>query len=142
MVTRGYNERVKFLGKALGWGLVIYAVMYLLWSGLVIYGLSFGVSSLVLRVVALAVLVTIAARSLHLTERMDVVPHSVTWAVVAVILDAIFLVPFSGWSLYAEWSVWAGYALVAIIPLFTYSSSSLKLSMRANRSDTAYRSQA
>ena len=110
---------MRFGMRALGWGIVIYAVMYLLWSGLVIYGLAAGVFSLVVRLIALAVITTIAGRAQRLTTWKDLVPFSIVWAVVAVILDAIFLVPFSGWSLYATWSVWVGYALVAIIPLFT-----------------------
>ena len=55
----------------------------------------------------------------RLTNWKDLAPFTILWAVIAVILDAIFLVPFSGWALYASWSVWVGYALVAIIPLVT-----------------------
>ena len=110
---------MQFVMRTAGWGVVIYALMYLIWSGLVIYGLSFGLFSLLFRIGALVVMTTIAARSLHFATRMDVLPYSLFWAVVAVVLDAIFLVPFSGWSLYATWSVWAGYALVAVVPLLT-----------------------
>ena len=108
-----------FLKKGLGWGVVIYAVMYLLWSGLVIYGLALGVVSLTVRILALTLVTTIAGKSLRLTNWKDLLPYSLSWAVVAILLDALFLVPFSGWALYSTWSVWVGYALVAIIPLFT-----------------------
>ncbi|HWO07187.1 MAG TPA: hypothetical protein VNM40_01230 [Candidatus Paceibacterota bacterium] len=111
---------MQFALRALGWGVVIYAVMYLLWSGLVIYGLAFGLVALAIRIAVLASVTTIAARSLRATTRMDVAPYSISWAVVAAALDAIVLVPFSGWGLYSEWSVWAGYALVALIPLATF----------------------
>lgn len=112
---------MQFLGKSLGWGVTIYALMYLLWSGLVMYGLSFGIISLVVRLLALALITTIAARALRMMHRFDLLPYTIGWAVVAIALDALFLVPFSGWALYAEWSVWAGYALVAILPLLTFS---------------------
>ena len=108
---------MRFGARALGWGIAIYAVMYLLWSGLVIYGLAAGVTSLVIRLVTLAAITIIAARSLHMPNWRDLVPYTVSWALIAVVLDALFLVPFSGWALYATWSVWVGYALVAIIPL-------------------------
>ena len=108
---------LRFGMYALGWGIAIYAIMYLLWSGLVIYGLAAGVLSLVVRLVALAGVTMIAARSLHLPNWKDLVPYTISWAVAAVVLDALFLVPFSGWSLYATWSVWVGYALVAILPI-------------------------
>jgi len=110
---------MNLLKGAIGWGIVIYAVMYLVWSGLVIYGLSLGILSLVLRIFTLAVITTIAGRSLRLASWKDIIPYSVGWAIVAIILDLVFLVPFSGLALYASWSVWVGYALVAIIPLLT-----------------------
>ncbi|MEK7155636.1 MAG: hypothetical protein AAB734_02045 [Patescibacteria group bacterium] len=114
---------LRFGMYALGWGIAIYAIMYLLWSGLVIYGLAAGVLSLVVRLVALAGVTTIAARSLHLPNWKDLVPYTISWAVAAVVLDALFLVPFSGWSLYATWSVWVGYALVAILPILPILAS-------------------
>ncbi|MFZ2887130.1 MAG: hypothetical protein WA021_04900 [Minisyncoccia bacterium] len=135
---------MQFALRAVGWGIVVYAIMYLIWSGLVIYGLSLGILSLVFRIGTLALVTTFAARSLHLATRMDVLPYSISWAVAAIILDAIFLVPFSGWTLYAEWSVWAGYALVAIIPVLTFSfpwsisSTTAKVTPRP-RSEMAYR---
>lgn len=110
---------MRFGMYALGWGIAIYAVMYLLWSGLVIYGLAAGVLSLIVRLIALTVVTTIAARSLRLPDWKDLAPYTVSWAVVAILLDALFLVPFSGWALYATWSVWVGYALVAILPILT-----------------------
>ncbi|MFZ2556045.1 MAG: hypothetical protein WAZ27_05190 [Minisyncoccia bacterium] len=103
--------------RSLGWGVVIYAIMYLAWSGLVIYGLSLGTLSLVARVLVLFFIVSIAVNSLRLQDWKDILPYSALWAAVAVLLDAIFLVPFTGWELYSSWSVWAGYALVVIFPL-------------------------
>ena len=110
---------MRFAARALGWGIAIYALMYLLWSGLVIYGVAAGIFSLIVRLGALAVITTIAGREQRLTNWKDLAPFTISWAVIAVVLDAIFLVPFSGWALYASWSVWVGYALVAIIPLVT-----------------------
>ena len=91
---------LRFGARALGWGIAIYAVMYLLWSGLVIYGLAAGILSLVVRLLALAAVTTIAGRAVRMTDWKDLAPYTIVWAVVTIILDAIFLVPFSGWSLY------------------------------------------
>ena len=110
---------MRFARGAIGWGIAIYALMYLLWSGLVIYGLAAGGLSLIVRLLALAIITTIAGRSIRMTNWKDLAPYTCVWAVIAIVLDAIFLVPFSGWSLYATWSVWVGYALVAVIPLIT-----------------------
>src|SRR3989344_3837706 len=78
-----------WLTRAVGWGVVIYAVMYLVWSGLVIYGLSLGLLSLALRILTLVLITTIAARSLRRADWKDILPFSISWAIVAVILDAI-----------------------------------------------------
>jgi hypothetical protein len=108
---------MNFAQRVLGWGISIYAVMYLLWSGLVIYGLASGYLSLIVRVAALAVITTIAARTLRVGSLKELLPYSLGWAAVTLALDAIFLVPFSGWELYGSFSVWVGYALVAIFPM-------------------------
>lgn len=105
------------LFRALGWGIVIYAIMYLAWSGMVIYGLSLGVVSLVARLSVLALITIIAVRAMRLSDPKDIVGNALVWAATAVGLDMIFLVPFSGWALYASWSVWAGYALIVVFPL-------------------------
>lgn len=110
---------MSWLKNAVGWGVVIYAVMYLAWSGLVIYGLSLGILSLIVRLAVLVVIITIAGRSLRVDNWKDLVPYTFVWAVIAALLDGLFLVPFSGWALYSSWSVWVGYALVVVIPLFT-----------------------
>jgi hypothetical protein len=107
---------MRFATRAISWGIAIYAVMYLAWSGLVIYGLSFGLVSLIIRLAVLVAVTSAAVRSLRVVSPLDVLPYSIAWGVVAAILDSIFLVPFAGWSLYTEWSVLLGYALVALIP--------------------------
>lgn len=121
---------MNFVTRALGWGVVIYAVMYLLWSGLVLYGLAAGVASLILRIGALAVVTTLAARTLHIQNWKDLAPYTVSWALITIALDALYLVPYSGWALYGNGSVWVGYTLVALIPLLTvsYFASSAKAS--------------
>ena len=103
--------------RTIGWGILIYAVMYLVWSGLDIYGLSLGYLSLTVRLIVLFGMTTIAARALRFSTWKDVVPHSIGWALTAIVLDALFLVPFSGWELYSSWSVWLGYALIVVFPL-------------------------
>lgn len=104
------------LFRASGWGIVIYAIMYLAWSGLVTYGLSLGVPSLLARLLILFVCVHIAVGTLRLSNWKDILPYSLVWALVAICMDALFLVPFTGWQLFASWSVWMGYAFVALLP--------------------------
>ncbi|OGG50083.1 hypothetical protein A3C18_00415 [Candidatus Kaiserbacteria bacterium RIFCSPHIGHO2_02_FULL_54_11b] len=106
-------------GALLGWGICIYAVMMLAWSGLVIYGLA---GTLVARILVLCVLIivtTIAARSLRYHSWKDILPYSIAWALMMGLLDAVYTVPYSNWTIYADWNLWVGYSLVAIVPLLT-----------------------
>ena len=104
-------------GALFGWGIVIYAIMSLLWSGLVIYGIAATSASLFIRLCALIVLATIAGRSLRFHSWKDILPYSIFWALMMAGLDAIYTVPFSGWALYTDWYLWVGYGLVAAVPL-------------------------
>jgi uncharacterized membrane protein SirB2 len=102
--------------KSVGWGVVVYAVMYLVWSGLMMYGIE-GLSGVVIRLAVLLLVTRIAAHSLAATSWTGILPYSLSWAATAVLLDGIFLVPFTGYALYASWDVWLGYALLLVLPL-------------------------
>lgn len=104
-------------GALLCWGVVIYAVLQLLWSGFLIYGVSKGILPHTIEFLMLILLALVAGRSLHFKSWKDVLPYSLVWAAQAAVLDAIYSVPFAGWSLYAQWGVWAGYAVLVIVPL-------------------------
>ena len=106
------------IGALLGWGIVIYAVIFLAWSGFVLYGFIDGVMP---RIAALAILIAlalIAGRSLRFHSWRDILPYSIAWTVVAALLDVVFSVPFAGWSLYLDWNVWVGYSMILFVPLF------------------------
>ncbi len=102
-----------------GWAIVIYSVMFLLWSGIVIYGFAGTTWAWLVQLAALILVTTIAARSLHLTTWQDMLVHSVPWAVLVALMDAIYSVPFAGWGIYYDWKVWLGYALVALVPVLS-----------------------
>jgi len=104
-------------GALLGWGIVIYAIMSLVWSGLVMYNMADSFLSLAVRLCVLIFIALVAGRSLRCHSWQDVLPYSAFWAATMVVLDAVYTVPFSGWALYSDWRLWLGYALVALIPL-------------------------
>ncbi len=109
-------------GALLGWGIVIYAVMTLAWSGIVIYGVMNSIGAFPSRILVLCVLVivtSIAGLSLRLHSWKDILPYSVLWALIIGLLDAVYTVPFSGWVIYGDWNLWVGYTLVAVVPLLT-----------------------
>jgi hypothetical protein len=111
-----HNERMKY-GALLGWGIGIYAVLSLVWSGFVIYNVAQGIVPRLVQLLVLVLLALIAGRSLRLNSWKDILPYSAFWALEAAALDAIYTVPFSGWALYGNYVVWLGYATLALIPL-------------------------
>ncbi len=110
-----HNERMN-LRALLGWGIVIYAVLFLVWSGLVIHGLSGNFFARFIVLGALVLVTAIATRALRLNSERDVAPYAVGWVFVAAALDAVFSVPNAGWGMYADWNLWVGYVLLLIVP--------------------------
>ncbi len=111
------------LRALIGWGIVIYATLYLVWSGLMIHG--FG-GNFLTRIVIFATLISvtsIATRSLRISLERDIAPYAVGWVVVAMILDAIFVVPSAGWAIYANWNLWVGYILLFLVPFIVIAVS-------------------
>ncbi len=104
-------------GTLVGWGIVIYAVMALAWSGIVIYGFAGTFLARLFELLVLTFVATIAGRALRHHSWKDILPYSLAWALMMAVFDALFSVPFAGWAIYADWNLWLGYALVALVPL-------------------------
>ena len=112
------NDDMKY-SSIFGWAIVIYAVMFLFWSGMVIYGYAGTTAAWILQIAALVAVTTVAARSLHLTTWQDMILYSISWAILVALMDAVYSVPFAGWQIYYDWKVWLGYALVALVPILS-----------------------
>ncbi|MBP9757496.1 MAG: hypothetical protein KBD06_02760 [Candidatus Pacebacteria bacterium] len=104
------------LRPLLGWGIVIYAVLHLVWSGFVAYGLSANILAHIAMIATLVVLAVIATRSLRLLSERDVIPYAIGWALIAMVLDAVVIVPLSGWVVFSDLNVWVGYGLLLAVP--------------------------
>ncbi len=116
------------LGALIGWGIVIYAVLFLVWSGLVIQGFSGFILSRVVILATLVIVTTIATRSLRLTNERDIAPYAFGWVVVAAGLDVIFSVPSAGWVMYSNWNLWVGYFLLLAVPFVVTALSGRRAS--------------
>lgn len=114
-------------GALIGWGICIYAIMTLAWTGLALYGFAGTWGSRVAELIVLIITVTIAGRSLRFNSWKDILPYSILWVVIMALLDAVYTVPLSGWGIYADWNLWLGYALVALVPLFAPSTRMVKV---------------
>lgn len=110
--------RFKF-GVLFGWGIIIYAVMFLLWSLFLTYGFVEGLVPRVVGLLALLFMTIVAGRSLRAGRWHDILPYSLCWGITMVIIDAVANVPYTGWGIFADWSIWFGYAVVVAGPLLT-----------------------
>ncbi len=103
--------------RAIGWGIVLYATMYLSWALMIAYGLQ---GTLLSRGILLAVLVvSTAIATRHLPARLwkDILPYSLAWGISIAAIDAMLAAPSGSWGIYADPNLWVGYALVVIVPL-------------------------
>jgi hypothetical protein len=107
------------LGARIGWGIVIYAVVFLVWTGTGIYGFTQGVEPYIAELLALIIVCLWAGSELKFRTWKDIFPYSFGWAVIAVALDALYVVPLQGWGWYEQWATWISYALIALLPLLS-----------------------
>jgi hypothetical protein len=111
-----HNREVKW-GLLAGWGIAIYAFIFLLWNILVIYGYVGGMLPRLVLTIALIAVLILAAHNLHLTHWYEMLPYAVGWILIALVLDLICTVPVSGWMVWRDWTIWVGYALMLCVPL-------------------------
>lgn len=105
------------LGSRIGWGIVIYAVVFLASAGMTLYGWTSGVAPYLVELLVLAAVCVWAGSELKFRSWKDILPYSIGWAIIAVALDALYAVPLQGWDWFGQWTTWASYLLVALLPL-------------------------
>jgi hypothetical protein len=105
------------LGALFGWGIVIYAVTALASSGMVIYGFMQGSMPHIVGILVLFVACVAAGSELKFKRAIDILPYSIGWAAIYMVLNGILFVPADGWELYSSWMLWAVCALVVLFPL-------------------------
>ncbi len=104
-------------GALVGWGIVIYSVVFLSWYGLFIHGYTSGILPHIVQNLVLIIVAVIAGRSLRFRSWKDILPYSFAWALMMGLLDIVYSVPFGGWQIYYDWNLWVGYAFVLLLPL-------------------------
>ena len=103
-------------GILFGWGIVMYAVQFLVATILTIHPVQvpFHIAILILTLVCTSVA---GGRLLGFARSADILPYSIVWLLIVIGVDAVVTFPFSGWSMYANWQLWSNYILTAIMPL-------------------------
>ena len=105
--------------KLLCWGVGIYALMALVWRFSVLYDLGNGLLPILGRLVILIIAATLAGRSLRLTKAADILPYSIGWTLISMLLDTVLVLPTTGSSMYADVNLWIGYGLILTVPLLS-----------------------
>lgn len=116
-----HNRGVKW-GLLVGWGIVIYSVVFLVWSLLVIHGFVEGLLPRIVLACTLAGVLFLAGKNLRFHHWQDVLPYSIGWLLMALLFDLICAVPVSGWAIWTDWNIWVGYLMVVLVPILTVSS--------------------
>jgi len=104
--------------KVIGWGLSIYAIMFLLWSGFVTYGFIEGLMPRIVGLIVLVGLMYYAGKSLPVSSWQAAIPYALGWVIVVAALDSLISVPATGWIIFLDWNLWISYAIIFAVPLF------------------------
>lgn len=111
------------LRSLVGWGIVIYAVLFLVWSGLAMYDFGGTIFSRGIVLLTLIAATAIATRSLRIYSESEIAPYAFGWVLVAALLDSVFAVPAAGWAIYSDWNLWLGYAVLLAVPFVVIALS-------------------
>lgn len=105
--------------KAFGFGVLIWAVMFILASILVAFGVSIGIGwSLVLAIV-MAVLSYSFAVNANAGNSGQALGYGLLWAAIGIVLDLVISRQFQS-NIFGMWTYWVGYALILFAPWVEY----------------------
>lgn len=105
--------------KAIGFGILIWAIMFLLAAILVAAGITIGIGwslALALAIGVVAYSFALSADSAGLGQAFG---YGLLWAIIGIALDLIITRQFQD-NLFSMWTYWVGYALVFFAPWFEY----------------------
>lgn len=112
-----HNARMQTLFRTVGYGIILYAVMYLAWGLFAAYGFA---GTQIARLGLFLVLIAstaIAARSLRYSSLRDSMLFVIAWLATIAVLDALFAGANGTWSIFADPNLWIGYLLVLGTPI-------------------------
>jgi|GEM_PF-1568782 len=106
--------------KKLGYGVAIWAIIYLVATGFVAYNVMDSFGAKIVMIIIVAGLAVWAGTKIQEQSSAKVMRYTVSWVMIGLILDLILTVPFTGVSIFGDWSLWVNYGLIIVLPLFTY----------------------
>lgn len=106
------------MSRTLLWGIAIYAVMFLAANFVHMHADWFIGWDRIFMLGTLVITLAYATDALKARTLHDAIPHALAWTLVAMALDASFVLPQSDIAtLYGNSDTWVGYILLATLPL-------------------------
>lgn len=107
--------------KALGYGAIIYAVVYLVVCAFIGMKIDPNTTIWAWAVIEVAFLATAVflATKLGTKNINEALVYGLVWAVIMVVGDLVLTVPFTGIEFMYQWTIWLSYALTFLIPAAT-----------------------
>jgi hypothetical protein len=104
--------------RIIGWGFGIFAVIYLMMSALVAYGLENSLLAKLVGLTAVTLMAIWAGRSVKAVKILEMIKYSLGWTIIVFVLDLILTVPLTGWGVFSQWQILLSYLLLLVVPLF------------------------
>ena len=101
------------------YGFLTYATIFMLWSLLAAYGMSYGLGAQIVSYAVTALPKTIATRMFPIGSLQIAILAGLGWAILHMALDAVYVVPAAGFAAFLTSYVWIEYAVVALTPAAT-----------------------
>lgn len=108
--------------KAIGFGLLLWIIMFVVVSAFVAFNwYQFLWIQVVIAIIA-GIIVWILADYVDIKNYSLALSYGLTWVIVGLILDALISYQFDN-SIFTSWTLWLGYLLVLLVPLFRIKKS-------------------
>ena len=105
--------------KALGFGALVWLIMFAVSSAVAGYGIAIGTGMGVALAILVGILAYLFAMGLNTENSAQAFEYGVVFAVVGIVLDYFISYQFAT-GIFATWTYWAGYALVVLAPFVEY----------------------
>lgn len=102
--------------KALGYGVALWVVMFVIVSALISFKAYQGAVMLVVVAIISGIISYVLAGYAKPAKANDALLYGVSWVVVGVVLDLLVTSRFNA-AIFSSWSLWLGYALVLLAPM-------------------------
>lgn len=108
--------------RSFGWGVALYACMYLAFALIAAYGYAGTAAARIAMLVVLLSTTLIASRTIAHLGKVDRVPYVFSWLIMIAAFDVAFAAASDSWGVFSDPNLWIGYGLVAAAPFVAPSS--------------------